>query len=126
MDVAAVHSHQQARTPVQEGLLNRVLHNSDDLKVAVPIVFLVLHGRLLDEACNTMYRLVAQRALPRGQLEGVRELILKVSGRRRGAFLRGGGVAESVLQKICQSWPITRVEMIGFTVFGTAPAWWRQ
>ena len=97
LDLAAVHREQDARAPVQEALVDRLAHRPEDLadqsRVAIPRGVLVrgpgLDSDFFEEDGNALHGLVAERALGRGELEGVRDPVGKVCGLQpgRGCFV---------------------------------------
>jgi hypothetical protein len=80
LDLAGVHGEHDARAPVEEALPDRVADGTDDLACQAAHTlagFFVgdVAGDFFEEDGYALHRLVAQRALVRGELEGVGDLV---------------------------------------------------
>lgn len=87
MDLARVHGEEETGAPVEEtladGLLRGLDHLAGEAADPIPRGGLVVRGRgdghLLEEDGDALYGLVAERALLRGELECVADLVREVS-----------------------------------------------
>lgn len=82
MDLATVHGKHDAGTPVEEALRDTVAHQSDGFareSAEVELVFVGVDGEILEEDGRALDGLLAERALPGSQLEGVRDLVAEVA-----------------------------------------------
>lgn len=83
LDLAAVHRQHEPRAPVKESLRDALANQLDCVAGQPALIELVVcvgvHRQVFQKYGNALHRFLAQRALARGQLEGVRDLVTEVA-----------------------------------------------